>query len=159
MAQPLDFIKTARRLVGKADSKRRRQSDLRRAISTAYYAMFHALCKNCADCLIGGTKSHRSQKAWRQAYRAVEHGFSKSQCKNSNIVSQFPKEIEDFATLYVALQEKRHSADYDPFVSFALSDVVEAIDSAEEAISELRSVPKKDLRAFAAWTAMKARKD
>lgn len=159
MAQPLDYIKTARRLVGKSTSKRRRQSDLRRAISTAYYAMFHTLCRNCADCLIGGTKSSRSEKAWRQAYRSVEHGYSKNQCKATSVISRFPKEIEDFAALFVALQEKRHAADYDPFSRFALSDVVKAIDSAEEAIGDLRSVSKKDLRAFAAWTAMKARSD
>ncbi|MCY4185677.1 MAG: hypothetical protein OXC82_09925 [Rhodobacteraceae bacterium] len=36
--QPLDLISTARRLVGKP-----RQADLKRALSTAYYALFHAL--------------------------------------------------------------------------------------------------------------------
>ena len=157
--RPLDLIASARRLLGKTRRGPSRQSDLKRAISTAYYAMFHALCWNCADCLIGKTQSSRSKHAWRQAYRAVEHGFSKNQCKNKSILEQFPKEIEDFANQFVALQEKRHQADYDPFSRFTRNDVITSIEAAEIGIRKLQAATIKDKRAFAAWTAMKNRSE
>lgn len=157
MAQPLDYIRSARKLIGRGHSRRPRQSDLRRAISTAYYAMFHTLCINCADCLIGGTRAARSDRAWRQAYRAIEHGFAKSQCKNGSILARFPREVEDFAQAFVTLQEKRHDADYDPFARFSLTDAINAIDQAEGAIRGFKGVSISDRRAFAAWTAMKHR--
>lgn len=146
-------------MAGASSSKRPRQSDLKRAISTAYYAMFHALCENCADCLIGGKSANRSSPAWRQAYRSVEHKYSKSQCSNKQTMSKFPKDIEDFAHLYHELQVDRHSADYDPISSYSRSDTIGKIDAAELAIKALKSSSIKDRRAFAAWTAMKNRQD
>jgi len=119
--------------------------------------MFHTMCRNCADCLIGGTNSDRSAPAWRQAYRAVEHGFAKKQCRNTSVLSKFPKEIEDFASLFSALQEKRHAADYDPGSKFTLSDVTTSVDAAELAIKKFQKARIKDRRAFAAWTTMKNR--
>lgn len=157
MAKPLNYVATARRLAVLAGPNKPRQSDLKRAVSTAYYAVFHALCWNCANCLIGSPASDLSKPAWRQAYRAVEHGFAKGQCKNKHVMQRFPKEIEDFAAQFVTLQEKRHIADYDPFSRFALADVLESIDGAEAAIRKLQKCRKKDLRAFAAWTTLKAR--
>ena len=53
---------------------RPRQADLRRAISTAYYALFHTLAGNCANLLVGGRASTRTRQAWRQLYRALDHG-------------------------------------------------------------------------------------
>lgn len=157
--QPLDLIKTARRLVGKQGAKRPRQSDLKRAISTVYYALFHALCRNCADCLIGKTRASRSAPAWSQAYRAVEHGYAKHQCQNKSIIKKFPKKIEDFANLFRDLQLERHQADYDHNSQFRVSDVRTSTDVAELAIRNLNRAKSKDLRAFAAWTAMKKRVD
>lgn len=43
----------------------------RRAISTAYYAVFHAIAKTCADELLGGAR-HESTEYIR-IYRALEH--------------------------------------------------------------------------------------
>lgn len=157
--QPLDLIKTARRIIGPRKSRRPRQSDLRRAISTAYYALFHALCQNCADCMIGTNAASRSASAWRQAYRAIEHSYTKKQCRNHQVMSKFPKEIEDFASLFYDLQVERHATDYDPFRNFTLSDVIATIDAAELAIKTFNKTGIKHRRAFAAWTAMKHRTD
>lgn len=159
MARSLDYIKTARRLLGPTSARRPRQSDLKRALSTAYYAMFHALCWNCADCLIGTSQSDRSAPAWRQAYRAVEHKFVKNQCGDKSVIAKFPKEIEDFANQFRTLQEKRHAADYDPFSRFYRTDVETWIDTTEEAIRKFQKTPRKDRRAFAAWTTMRNRTD
>lgn len=91
-----------------------RQCDLKRAVSTNYYALFHALCRNAADCFIGGSDADRSRNAWIQAYRALEHGNAAQRCQSQQVMRKFPKPIEDFANLFVQAQKKRNSADYDP---------------------------------------------
>src|SRR5215207_8379980 len=90
--KPLDFLSTAQLL---ATSRRGRptQVNLRRAISTTYYALFHAVARNCADLVAGGQTSARSKHAWRQVYRALEHGAAKTACLNAVVVSKFPKPI------------------------------------------------------------------
>ena len=121
--------------------------------------MFHAICRNCADCLIGTSAADRSLPAWKQAYRAIEHRHAKSQCRNTGVISRFPKDIEDFANLFQELQVDRHAADYDPFAKFTKADVLASIAAAEVAIKAFTKTPIKDRRAFAAWVAMKSRSD
>lgn len=153
--QPLDLIASASILVGSCKGKPS-QVSLRRATSSAYYAMFHCLARNCADLLVGGTNAVRSKHAWRQTYRALEHGFAKSACKDG-IVAKFPKAVEDFANNFVSMQEKRHAADYDPSIKLTKSEVVADINTAREAIKEFLKVPIKDRRAFAAHVLFKKR--
>lgn len=52
---------------------------LRRAISTAYYAMFHALAANNADCIVGTAHDLLSRHAWDRVYRGLEHGLANEQ--------------------------------------------------------------------------------
>lgn len=94
--------------MGKVKLGSPRQSDLKRAESTAYYAMFHAFCQNCADSFVGKSRAAENQNAWRQAYRAVNHGYAKFQCKNKSVIGGFPAEIQDFANQFAESQEKRH---------------------------------------------------
>ncbi len=157
--QPRDLIASARRLLGRGQKSNPRQSDLKRAMSTAYYAMFHALCRNCADSLIGKTRDSRSQPAWVQAYRAVNHGFAKNKCKEQGVMERFPRDIQDFSNQFVILQAKRHDADYDPSSTFTRHDVLTSIDAAAIAIKKLQASNVKDRRAFAVWTVMNKRSD
>jgi len=78
---------------------------------------------------------------------------------NKSMMAKFPKDIEDFASQFKTLQEKRHKADYDPFERFTLTDAETSIAAAELAIKRFQKSPIKDRRAFAAWTAMKNRAD
>ncbi len=154
--RPDDLLSVADELIS-AKSRKPRQSNLRRAVSTAYYAMFHCLAKCCADSLVGSRSADRSKSAWRQAYRALEHGFAKNSCKNQDVVKKFPKDIEDFANTFVSLQEKRHFADYDPFARFTKLEVKSDISSARDAIERFKSSPIKDRRAFSTFVSLKHR--
>lgn len=156
--EPTDLIGTAEQLLRGRGVGRPRQSDLKRAISTAYYAMFHALCNIVADCLVGTAGADRSEPAWRQAYRCVEHGFSVTQCENKRVMSRFPREVQFFAGVYVELQEKRYEADYNPTSRFNLYDAHEWTRRVVNAIAEIAKSPLKDRRAFAVWVAMKHRR-
>ncbi len=119
--------------------------------------MFHCLARDSADLLIGGTNSDRSQPAWKQAYRALEHGYAKQQCRNKGVLRKFPKKIEDFGNTFVTLQEKRHSADYDPVTKLNKSAVSADIDLAEQAITQYRTEKTSDRRAFCAWVLLRVR--
>lgn len=144
----IDLISTARRLA-KASPKRPRQSDLKRGVSTAYYALFHSLARECADLLVG-TGDTRSDPAWVQVYRALEHGIAKNSCKTA-ATKTFPNGVLSFADTFVTMQEERHRADYDPEARFARPDVLVLIDNCEQAIRDLLAAPRSDRKAFAVW--------
>ena len=147
--QALDFIETARDLTT-SSSGRPRQSNLRRAVSTTYYALFHCLATCCADMIVGGAGADRSEPAWRQAYRALDHGSAKQRCRKAK-VREFPNEIQDLANLFVDMQKKRHSADYDPEAAFSKLDVIQGINEAEDVIRSFSRAPRRDRRAFAVY--------
>ena len=137
---------------------RPRQSDLRRIVSTAYYALFHCLALCCADMLVGGPSADRSRPAWNQTYRALQHGFARQRCEHPS-VANFPSEIRYFARTFVDMQQDRHRADYNPDVSFVKADVVQLIDSAEDAIRRFQQAPVRDRRAFAVYVLLPTRND
>lgn len=155
-----DLLKTADELaIGVGGNRRPRQSNLRRAVSTAYYAMFHCLADCCATTLVGGKNANVSRQAWRQVYRALEHNFARKNCTNKDFLSKFPQEIENFANTFVSLQEKRHLADYDPVVRFTKIQVQRDIDTAKAAIDRFRSASRKHLNAFAVYVLFRKRQD
>ncbi len=110
-----------------------------------------------ADLLVGGTGANRSDPAWRQVYRAVDHGPTKNACLDKTTIQKFPKPVEDFASLFVTLQLKRHEAEYDPFSRFTKSGVEQDIDMVERVIANFSAAPIKDRRAFCAFVLFKKR--
>lgn len=152
---PRDLLYTAEKLAG-SNARKPRQSDLKRAASSVYYALFHALAKSNADCLIGTVKFDRANRAWRHVYRSLDHGFAKSACQNSGI-SQFPQQIQDFADIFVALQAKRHSADYDPFIRLQKLEVLNDIKAVKQIVDDFQKAGVKDRKAFAVWVLLKQR--
>ena len=156
---PQDLIRSARRQAGGAGRGRPRQTDLCRAVSSAYYAMFHTLARCGADLLAGATRSARSQPAWAQTYRALEHGHALNQCRNRAVVDRFPPAIQDFARHFVMMQRYRHYADYTPTTDFVRSRVMPLIDQTEQVISQFNDVPVRDRRAFAIYILFRLRPD
>lgn len=150
-----DLIATARRLA-KASPRRPRQADLKRAVSTAYYALFHALAKNGADLLVGvGAK--RPEKAWTQVYRALNHGDAKKVCTNKDILRGISPSLRGCAGAFVELQEARHKADYDPGHRISRAEALARIDQAEQAVRDLREAPRQERFEFATVILFKAR--
>ena len=158
--RPLDFIQTARDLVEIARSGRPRETNLRRASSAAYYAMFHCLAESCANALAGATRASRSQQAWRQAYRALNHSSIRRRSSRREF-RRFPIEIREFAALFISMQAKRHKADYDPYpdIQFTKSEALHDIIRAEDAIIQFGKVTRNDRRAFAIYLLMDIRND
>ena len=157
---PDDLIRIARQLATGAAGGgigRPRQAELRRAVSTAYYALFHALANCCADMVVGSTPANRSQAAWNQTYRALEHGLARNQCSNRSMMSRFPAEIEGFGDKFVEMQQQRHFADYDPEAAFERSEVIDLIDHTASVIVDFNGVPARHKRAFAVYVLFRTR--
>ena len=156
MVSQRDLLETARDLAGVPGGPPPSQASLRRAVSTTYYALFHCMAENCADMLVGEPGSGRSQPAWIQAYRALEHGRAKQRAGQDSIY-KFPREIQEFAKRFAEMQKKRETADYDPSASFTQSSVIGDIDDAADVIAQFRQAPVRDRRAFAAYVLMPLR--
>ena len=150
--QPLDLLKTAELLI--KGGARPMEANLRRAHSTVYYALFHCLARTCADALIGGTRNGRSQSAWQQTYRALQHKVAKNACRHGR-VAQFPDAIRDFANIFATMQLKRHLADYDPLARLTKSEVRADIELTRQAMADFCQAPMKDRRAFCAFVLFK----
>ena len=111
------------------------QARLRRAVSTAYYAMFHTLAASAADLFIGAGRTAR----WSTA--GPERRAGKGQ--------EFPAEIRNFAKAFVMLQTERQQADY-AADAYQKSDVPWHIASAELAIRHFEQADIGARRGFAA---------
>lgn len=148
--EPMDLIATARDLAGTPGGPLPRQTNLRRAVSTTYYAMFHCLANNCADLLVGEVGADRDEPAWEQAYRALQHGTAARRCNNS-AVRRFPGEIRIFAEKFADMQGQRESADYASEFTSEQAKVIEDINSAETAIVQFLQAPARDRRGFAVY--------
>ena len=156
MVSQRDLLAAARELAGTPAGPPPSQANLRRAVSTTYYALFHCMAENCADMLVGGPGSGQSRPAWRQVYRALEHGRAKQRA-GQNLIYRFPSEIVAFAKSFAGMQEKRETADYDPTESFDQSAVIIDINNAADVIAQFRQAPERDRRAFAAYILMPLR--
>ena len=162
MAESRDLIRIASYLASgelHGGRGRPRQTELRRAVSCAYYALFHALARCCADMLVGVSPANRSEGAWRQVYRALEHGPARNRCSNQNMLNEFPQRIQRFAEKFVEMQRERHAADYDPGAHFSRSDVIQWIEETSVTIARFNRVPVKDRRAFAVYVLFRNRQD
>ena len=89
---------------------------IRRAISCAYYAEFHALAATNADILIGTPRDTTSAEAWTRVYRGLDHGTAQRELQRHR--QEFSPVAQEFTDTFIGLQRLRHSADYDPSVVF-----------------------------------------
>ena len=150
--KPLELIEAARVLAesGPGDPT---QARLRRAVSTAYYAVFHCLAATAADLFIGPTRG----PAWHRAYRALEHGGARRACQERTM-REFPPEVHGFAEAFVTLQKARQQADYAlDMDDYQESDVLGYIASAELAIGQFEKADIEARRGFAALALFRQR--
>ncbi len=141
MLDSAEFLDTARLLVDASSSTPPSDGQLRRAISTSYYALFHKVLDAAATRFMGSENRH--QPGFALLYRGFNHGRMKAVCKSIDVgqlsptyarqlgVAHVSQDMRDFASVFVALQEARHSADYDPHSAVAHTDAIGLVDQAE----------------------------
>lgn len=145
-------------LLGRARGGRHRQADLRRATSTAYYAVFHTIVTAFADRVVGRAKRGTAQ--YTLAYRGLDHRTVRGLCstlvrpalpQNYNGLSPaggFGAAIRTFSGLVIDLQRERHLADYDPSWSIKPSKAIALTCSARDAIAYWEATPLEQREAF-----------
>ena len=143
-----ELLAAARLLLGAARD-RQDSAHARRAVSTAYYAMFHYLARICADRLASSRGIPLRPGTRQTVYRSLQHRQAKRRCQNQHLISAYPEAIRAFAEGFATLQDRRRRADYDPTVVFAPSVARKSVDQAEGLIRALRDAPEADLRDFA----------
>lgn len=98
------------------------EGDLRRGVSTAYYALFHLLVHEATNRLvaIAGVRGrvarsfdHRIMRQVCQDYVALTANAAGQLVMGGQVV---PPGVQNIATEFVALQQARHQADYDTAV-------------------------------------------
>ncbi|MCI0357624.1 MAG: hypothetical protein L0211_03950 [Planctomycetaceae bacterium] len=142
-----DLLDQASHLVS-LESNRPKQASLRRAISSAYYALFHLLVEE-ASASFAADRELRLLVA-----RAFEHGEMKKAAKSfaaGNLPkyisavtgSRVPKDLQIVARAFVDLQEARHEADYNFRQRFTRTEVQDHISVANNAFTAWNRVRKQ----------------
>lgn len=147
MSLHVDLLVQAEHLL-KKEPRRPKQASLRRAVSGAYYALFHLLVHESAKMLISGA-AHTPLRALTA--RAYEHGAMRQASKSfasgglpptlqAILPGGAPREIREIATTFVDLQDARHGADYDMTLKLTRRDAQGLIARVERAFAVWRSV-------------------
>ena len=148
------LLEAAERLV---DERPRSSAFKRRAVSTAYYAVFHALAKVCTDALLSSLSQDRNSKEYERIYRALDHGSLKSAFSREPL--QTHTALRKIGDLVVKLQSERHRADYLPPIRniFSKDDTKKIVDQARAAVNEINSLNSSDRLTLATFLLFKAR--
>jgi len=151
MPYPDQLLEQAKHLANR-EKKRPRQASLRRAVSTAYYALFHLLI-------------HEATLNWKKVdqrallARFFEHGKMKTasekqvgECKryiNSNPPPppspdlDCAMHLQRVADTFFQAQQQRHTADYDNSTTWTRTDVITLIDGVDAAFRSWRTIREK----------------
>lgn len=144
MPDPSDLVAVARLLLSAGPATPPSEAQLRRAVSTAYYALFHKVLRAGAERFMGVGKQRSA--GYGLIYRGFNHGRMKTVCASLNVATlsktlqqlgriAVSQDMRDFAGAFVALQEARHLADYDPSTVFTLSASTDLVDVADAAMT------------------------
>ena len=146
MPFPNDLLEQARHLANR-EPKRPKQASLRRAVSTAYYALFHLL-------------SIETAKNWKRpaerftVARMLEHLSMSRVCaaKRDELNEYFKtrpapghdldvlKRLHSITSTFVEMLQHRHTADYNGGIKWSRTDVLEKIESVEAAFRNWREI-------------------
>lgn len=129
------------------DRKKPKQVNLRRAVSAAYYAVFHFLITKAVD----NVASSKIPIIKNQLRRGFSHKEMKNVCKEYAIATSSPPaqisknisylckteiqiQIKRISKIFCELQEARHAADYDLGQKFSRTQVIALITRAKDTI-------------------------
>ena len=152
MRLPEGLLEQAQHLV-KREPKRPKQASLRRAISTAYYALFHLLISEAV-------------LNWRRAEdrgglaRMFEHTHMRSICagKRDELNKEFKqragrpsqeeavkRNLHRVANTFVQMHEQRELADYDYSSNWTRTDVLPKVESVAAAFNAWKAIRNEDI--------------
>jgi uncharacterized protein (UPF0332 family) len=120
------------------------QADLRRSISTAYYALFHLLAEDGGGRWLGGSSAAASGLE-----RALDHWAMRNSSRQFTAATwvdwrglqrPIPLGLQHVAIAFLELQNARLLADYDNYKEWSITQVQELLNTVEEAFQDWNSV-------------------
>lgn len=159
MLDPQQLLEIAREQTDPPGAGAPRQVVLRRAVSTAYYATFHALSRAATTNFVPANAG----KSRVLFYRSLDHGRVRERCKKLGLnplptpersffsMQSFEQRLRDFANGFVSLQESRHRCDYDPEFGITKGQAKQAISDAAQMISDLNDAAQDERNKFLAY--------
>ncbi len=128
---------------------------VRRAASNAYYAMFHSLAHSNATALVGPPTNATTAAAWSRIYRGLDHTTARRELQRHR--QDFSLQARIFTAAFADLQQRRHSADYDPNAVITTSDGALYLNRAEAAILGFAQVALDERVHIATLTLVRSR--
>jgi uncharacterized protein (UPF0332 family) len=154
-----DLLQQAVELVHK-EPENPKQASLRRAVSTAYYALFHLL--------ISEAVANWGEADFRAPLeRAFDHATMKKassailNAKTFPFVGEDPAVIEKLrvvAQVFMELQEQRHEADYNNTIVWTRTNALSQVEKVGKAFTEWKLIRKARIaQAYLVWLLAKQR--
>lgn len=146
MALPNDYIADALAAID-SQPRRPRQSILRRAVSTAYYALFLKLSEDAGRAMAPSTPAALQLEVRRR----LQHHLMSQACKHWKqptppwahlLGGAIPAQLITLAGDFVALQQARHEADYDAAMRLSKAGARTHVLRARDAISAWRTLKR-----------------
>ena len=109
-----------------------------RAISTEYYAAFHALNANNADAIVGTPITQTMSEDWIRTYRSTRHRHAANRLDRNQLPLSNGAQI--FSRSFSKLYNARIRADYRPQTQFDTGTANLWLNRAEVAIQELQQL-------------------
>lgn len=150
MPYPDHLLEQARHLA-KREKKKPRQASLRRAISTAYYALFHLLIQEATlnwkrveqRPLLARFFEHGKMKAASERQRGEINAYFKTTLRPSQEFES-ARHLYRVADTFFQAQQQRHRADYDntaPWTRVEVLALIDKVDNAFKSWHEIREEP------------------
>ncbi len=150
-------------MLATVDARKPKQVNLRRAVSSVYYGLFHYLTEE--SCIIVFGTRHGQAKYRHTLGRAFVHTVMRQACVSfaggtlkESVIKALPRDaagkypvhasISDIARAFADLQQERNSADYDRNERFKRSDVLMLIEQAKQATANFDALPDSDDKRF-----------
>lgn len=157
-----EYLHLADLIAGRAVGPGRpRTAHLRRATSTAYYAVFHELVAQGARRAAGnGQDDHRptisrwyAHGNFRQTARWVAAITAKKSAPEAvtrllTVNGRIDPDLSSVAASFDKLQQARHGADYDPEYDAIRADTLRHVTDAKATVEAIRRLDKANVQAF-----------
>jgi hypothetical protein len=143
MSLPRHLLEQARHLATRPGPAR--QADLRRALSAAYYALFHMLVRDGAASFVSGEGlRHLVGRAFTHlGMRTASRQFAAAGLPPDLVAlapGGVPADLRDVASAFADLQGLRHEADYNTAARFTRAQTLNHVVRAERAFQQWRAV-------------------
>ena len=135
---PTAPIQSAEQTLHNAPSSGPSREAIHRAVSTAYYAVFHAVTASNANIQHGVPSNAATAQDWTNTYRQMRH--SRATRNLARHLHSLPPNPRSLANRFINLKTARETADYDPNRTLTIGDAQYWIYEARAGLRSLQSM-------------------